>query len=676
MPDAGEDKALLARVLGKVNDLPPGDVGVFSAEEIQLLRGVIASRKAATLSARERGFIAHVQEVVVAHTAPPEDEAEALRRKNMLLRVAIDKCLQGRVAELEEVESALIQNTAARLDDITDPSESHLRLRGLVFEALRAIEIIRNATPETIAPLGADALAVVDAESFFEGGTRTRLREYAEIPLEINARVVEHEGDIEISGNVPDDVALIVKEGRVVVRGQCDGSILADGAIEVHGNIAGPWTVSTSGSIQCDRVLGGANLYAPHEKITCAAMERPGRIYSGVEIEVTQDVRGGTLIAPIISVSGALRGAQAQVMKSLICAHIEGDAREPAQVTFRNLLSALDYRMDVSDEAWHLAREVARFRFRNAVGSAMLACLGAEICNVQRARIFALSGKHGLDLKSLRTLQAKAAYLQMTIVIGELLEQVLLEAAELEGDEQATALISGTDEAQAAVKFLEREVAHLSDDLTREPKALVVSAAKHLANLAKKARDCAGNRPVLEECAHALLLRLTEWRDLQGGAQHGLGESADTLRAVVGVELYDTLDPAQLAHAVAEATHAAGAAANVPLLRSLKALAERYNISHSTYTHGAAEVATELARLEARMASERSIQLGEGRHGDRFVRAERFGPHVIVATSPGLAAPSPGGMDHEAGRVVRIDRELPGPATYRCDGLQVRRQMH
>lgn len=686
MIQAGEDKAMLTQVLGKLNALPPGSVGEFTPGEIHALRSVLAARHAEPLGDKERGFLARVQSVVEAHTASAAHAAEVQRRKNVLLRGAIDKSLQGRAAEVSSVERALIVNTAAQLDAIADPSESHLRLRALVVDALKALEMPRDrpppespaadaGAPQTARPEAGAAQGPLDAEIFFAEGVRTRLREYADIPLDINARVIEHEGDVEISGNVPDDVALVVKEGGVIIHGQCGGSILATGPIAVHGNIAGPWTISATGNIHCERVLGGANLYAPHEKITCASMERPGRIFSGISIEVSHDVRGGLLIAPTISVAGAFRGAQAQVLKSLVCGHIEGDAREPAQVAFRNFLSAEDYHLDVSDQAWHHARELSRFRFRSAVGHAILDCVAADLRAVQLARLYTASGKPGIDLKSLRSLQAKAAYLAVTVAVGELLEQVLLEAMEMEGDAEATALVAGTDEAQAAVKFVERELALLSDDLTREPKILAATAAKHLANIAKKARDCAGNRDALEESGHVLLTRLTEWRSLLDAATLALGETAGPLRDAVGAQLYNERNPATLERAVDEAMLALGHAANSVTMRSLKALAERYKINHATYTQGVSEVAAELARIEVLLANEEGIQMGDGRRGERYVRADRFGPHVIVAASPGLAAPHSGGDDHTEGRVVRVDRELPGAARFCCDGLVVRRRM-
>lgn len=680
MPDAVLDKGLLAQALAKVNAVAPGASPALTTEEIQALRAFVVAKAGQPLTDREQEFVGRVRAVVEAEADAAAEALDTERRKNAMLRSAIDKCLHGEAATLDPAEREILGNTAAQLDAIADPSASHLRLRGLVMQAVQALAALADAQlgsgplVEAIrAEAAPDGIVRVDAEQLFAGGTRTRLREYAEIPLDISARIVEHTGPLEITGSIPDGAALIVKDGGVTVHGQSGGSILAGGPIEVKGNIAGPWTVSTIGAVQCERVLGGANLYAPHAKIVCTAVERPGRIYSGVGIEVAQEVRGGTLIAPEITVGGAVRGAHLEVLRSVVCGALAGEPREPAQVVFRAMLSAEDYHAEAGDETWALAREVSRFRFREEVGRAMLACIRADFCNTLCARLYLAGGHAGADIKAMRAHGSRAAYLGVAIAIGEMLEQVILESVEARGDDEAYALTSGTDECQQAVKFLERDAGHLTDDLVRETKSLITMACKHLLNQAKKVRELGGNRAGMEEAVQTLIARLAEWREQRAAAAQALSGYLPELRTAIGADHVDETNPMRLMPAVNAASQGLGAAGLTPVMRALKVISERYLIGLQTYEQGAADVTSERERLESRLASDPTFIMGGGRRAPREVRAGSCGPHVVIAANPGLAVPAAGTDTPQTGRVLRVDRELPGAVHVQADGLLVRR---
>lgn len=668
--------------LAKVNTLPAGEAGSFTPDELQALRA-FAARSPDQLGDRERLFQKRVVDVLGQHPPNEPTVLELERRKNALLRIAIDKCMQGHALDLVEEELRILRSTASQLDTLSDPSASHLRLRGLVHEALMALAqaeaqgvrgmedfapVIRNpkAAAQAVAPAGGHK-----SDDFFEGGARARLREFAEIPIETNARVIEHQGDVVIDGGVPDDVTLVVKEGGVTVHGQCAGNVLATKTVAVHGSISGAWTVSTDGDIQCERVLGGANLVARYGTVYCQSMERPTRVYAGKAINIDGDARGGQLIAPEISIGGALRGAHVQVLDQLRCGALEGEAREPATVTFRTVMSAQDYGVDLSDTQLTHVRELLRFRFRQSVGECMLAALQEDLRGLQLARLCAFSGRTGLDVPGLRGLQTKVNYVGVAITIAEWLEQVLLESLEFSGDGQVACLKTGTDECQAAVKFLEREVSHLGDEFSRETKALLVSTCKHLTNLARRVHDAAGRPAETEETAQALLARLHELHGHAAQAAQSLGEIMHGVREMIGEASANVTDPEKLAMLANNAANLAGHVANSVPMRALKAMAERHTNSIATYAHGAGEVKAERERLERVVAADPAVRVTEGRRADRFVRAARFGPYVALMSSPGMTTPTLGTPGNE-GRSVRIDKELAGPVVYYADGLLLR----
>ena len=674
----------LMDALAKVNALPAGEAGSFTPDELHVLRA-FAGRPADQLGERERLFHHRVTEVLRHHTSSEPTVLELERRKNAFLRTAIDKCMQGQALELSEEELRVLKSTASQLDTLTDPSASHLRLRGLVHEALVALAqaetqgvrgmedfapVIRTpkAAAQAVAPAGGQ-----NADTFFEGGTRARIREFAEIPIETNARVIEHQGDVVIDGGVPDDVTLVVKEGGVTVHGQCAGNVLATRTVAVHGSISGAWTVSTDGDIRCDRVLGGANLVARFGTVYCQSMERPTRVYAGKAINVDGDARGGHLTAPEISIGGALRSAHVQILDQLRCGALEGEAREPATVTFRTVMSAQDYGVDLTDTQLTHTRELLRFRYRQAVGESMLAALQEDLRGLQLSRLCAFSGRTGIDVPGLRGLQTKVNYVSVAITIAEWLEQVLLESLEYTGDAQAACLKTGTDECQAAVKFLEREVSHLGDEFSRETKALLVSTCKHLTNLARRVHDAAGRPAESEEAAQALLSRLHELHGQKEHAAQSLGEIMHGVRDMIGEASVNVTDTEKLALLANNAANLAGHVANSVPMRALKAMAERHTNSIATYTHGAGEVKAERDRLERAVAGDPAVRVTEGRHADRFVRAARFGPHVALMSSPGMPTPTLG-TPGEEGRGVRVDKELNGPMVYAADGLLLRRR--
>lgn len=671
MIDIADNRKVLTEALAKLNALPPGASGEFHPDELTALRHFIVGQTSEAQSERESSFYRRIEEILRlhAHQTPP---GGAEQRKNLLLRAAIDKCLRGEATTLTVVEISVLESTATQLDALVDPSASHIRLRGLVSTAMTAYLALQELRLATAPHTG--NCRCVQAEVFFaNAGTRARICEFGEIPIETHARVVEHEGDLEIHGNVPHDVALMIREGTVTIHGQCDGSILATGTIHVRGNIAGPWAISLDADIQCERILGGANVLAPVGMVSCAAIERAGRLFAGSNIQVSQDTRGAHLTAPAIHVGGTIRGSHTQAISSLTCGAIEGDAREPATVVFRNVLSSEDYNLPLTDETLNLLRDTIRFRFRDAVGESMLETLRADCCGVQFTRLYVLSGKSGgVDVPGLRGLQSKAAFLATTLTISGMLEQVLLEALELEGDAHAATLKSGCDECQLAVKFLEREVTQLNEELTRDTKFVVLTACKHLANNAKKIIDKTGDRAGLEEAGQILLARIHEWRMLRQATDSALAEVHADLRNVIGGLVLET-DPTRLTHTVNTAVNAAGGAGNTGQMRVLKASAERYTIAIAQYTVGAAEVANERKRLEGQVAENPHLFLAGGRNATRLLKADRVGPHVVLSTSPGLPMPAPGGPEVDHGRIIRVDRPLPSGATFTCDGLTLRR---
>jgi hypothetical protein len=288
-------KLLLSQQLEIINNLPSKKTHPFTIEGAGILEAFVSVRsKLSTLSDAERALHQKINTALSlwhdTKSAPLKrnQDTDTEKRHQVVLRNVIDK------VNITEEDVNLLTATQALLTKRSASSgHNNPHLSGVLNKALGALaenkDQMTNIQDESLfdAVIPADEVSSealhneIIAKDVFGDIQFTRLKMIDDIEMEINARVYEFTGDTTITGDVPKDIMVKVREGELKVDGFVTGCLVAEKNITINGNIQGGIAISHTGSIVVERSLMNAALISKCGDVTCDHLEAPRVCFAG-----------------------------------------------------------------------------------------------------------------------------------------------------------------------------------------------------------------------------------------------------------------------------------------------------------------------------------------------------------------------------------------------------------
>lgn len=623
----------------------------FSPEETEALQSHVVNRLAdPSLSEGERAECLRMQSLL-AHRqpqshpeAPEQSDTESLRRRNNLtLRHAIERGMQGRAGELDANELRLLENTLRDLSAMIEPAANHLRLRRLVEQTLDAYYAhyaasvtgskTAPAPREQPRPAEASEVTGIPCAEFFQGAQRQKVHALGPLPLGKNLYYYEHQGDLHLVGEIPEDSALIIHEGGLKLSGSSGGMVQVEGDIQVSGNVSGGVLLSASGQIEVGRVLAGSRVIALRGGVRCAAVERASLLYCAESLSVAGAVQDSRILCRSASVHGTISRGRIGVMESLNAVGVMRDSTNPPIVERRALISVLDLGGELEDHETQSLKEAARTYFEVVQAEAIDSAFQRDFVDLQRALLFLVQSGGGASeaqVSALRDLQSARAYSGILLALADALIHSTQRYIELPGIPDVLVLVPALDVCQRVLRNLKAESEALPQDLVPQRRQKIASAISQLANLAKQARDSNGSASELAGLIVALRDRAQEWRSEANSLNGQIEEALQPLKQSLSEDVMAETRSSDLAAQVKAAIEK-GATLRSRLMPPLKKCIEHYGQGAAKWGGGLAEARAKLKQAQTLLEETGSIHFTRTSDVGIIVGGEGMGEGAVIA---------------------------------------------
>ncbi|MBI2426200.1 MAG: hypothetical protein HYV27_25475 [Candidatus Hydrogenedentes bacterium] len=647
------DREFIAQALRRLQAVAEGTDTFSGDERLQLRQFAEARLGDAQLNENDRRTCAYIQQVL---DGSPHDIAT---RRNLLLRTTIEKFNHPGFDHVNATDVAILRQTLERMGASTPGAPGQERLVEIITGALEryaqhctrvesagsGIHITakeHQAEQNDALPAGAHIATHPprrgtehDAQAFFGPSIRREtVGELEGMAFDRNVRCFEHEGDLTIRGDIPDDVLLYVRAGGLTVRGFLSGCVVVDDSVQIEGNVQGGWAYSRRGAIQVGRILAASRVICPLGQINCAAIERAGFVYCGGLLSVAQDAQGGHLAAQHVDVGGALRSARVSFLETIRAKHISGPGKEHCELCFRQYLTPEDFGRPLEEALLAGLRAEMRATFRVRVSRTACYNLKRVRRSVLRAMIYQLSvteAKNPAPAELIDT-ETVCAYLSLAMTATEAFMGMLESAAVLGSDALRGAAHAGLDELTAAEKQVNREIANIPDDLGKLTKEIAPIAWGHLIVIARKLKDgMNASQPIGGHYEH-LKKRMEEYFSQVQDHARQLACFLLLIEPGLGPAVVHGAPPGELRSRMlgdlAEAQAKGATQAGAKVLRLLQRSEERARANEETWEKLCQEAQAEQARIRGGLEESGAMRFLWHAAQDRSVRAEGFGQGV------------------------------------------------
>lgn len=366
-------------------------------------------------------------------------------------------------------------------------------------------------------------------EELFASGAKRPIKSLAGIGVDLVARMIEVEGDLVVTGDLPDDVLLVVKGGGAWVEGFVAGHIVADSGITLRGNASSGHLIARQGNIHVQGgLLANSHTVALGGRVLAERAEGPRCVFGWDGVAIAGDVRGGRVVGATVEVGGEISGAQVHAMGPIRARAIVTSPRGASVICLRQSISCEDYGRPQSEEERRLTRTIGKHSYQTSLMSRLLRYATRDIQDSQRTVLYILLGGqlNAQRVRQLRGLQCQNNFISEILAyadrIADLLQQLVRNPAQGLID-QATAF---GDEAAEAAKTLEDDARTAATIFALDYRGNIVNACGELqqwaATVRKDAQVQTDWRPLLNSIGE----RRTKWREL-----------AEVLRAAIGEQV-------------------------------------------------------------------------------------------------------------------------------------------
>lgn len=653
------ENGLLSVALDKIRGGDGGAVSSLGDEEAQALSTFLSRKVAETgLSESDQLLCRHIRIVLQerALRIRQSGSEQHFQRTNLALRAAIDLFLARDYGAVLAKDVALLRETQARLSALvaTDSSPNHARLNSLIDGCLNAYGEWRasqnthapsDTPPEpTIRTVDAPAPATdpagtLNAREFLgAAGTRESIRELEGIPMTASVRVLVHEGNLSLEGELSDEFLVHVRHGTLSVRGGVSGMVVADGDITVHGSVQGGWLFSRKGSIQSERALAGSVLIAPEGNVSTESAEGPRLVYCGKDFTSKIGVRAGAYFTRDMIVGEGVRNARIYLRGSLRAQSVDVDPHDDsADIQFRLAQTCQDFGRPVEENTSAALRNFARNRYRRRIYAALLHYLESDRLALQRLRLFALqSGATEIGpVAAIRYPQVEMALLPVLLEVGEGLKEIMVLGENI-GLNMAAALVNvGVEESTNCLAIVAKEITMMARGLLRD-REMIEAPCRHIASFAKKLKDTLRLGQAADKLLYDFDFRMDEWRGQLVHAQSELEQQHVAMAQVLGAAIWQVEDCDRLNALLARMLQTAEESGKVPRsmasreMNALREHVEQHNGNCKTWQETAEATAQDYA--QALLGLQESIGLAVASEGEQELAVASMGSGVRIQT--------------------------------------------
>ncbi|MFP6582232.1 MAG: FapA family protein [Candidatus Hydrogenedentota bacterium] len=697
------DNALLAKQLDIVKNTPPGESVAFTVEGAGILRAFVRARGTRDdISAGESALHRKIGGLLSTWEAsgpevrstPPMPGKE--KRTQLMLRGAIDKVLNEQFSEVTEEEVKLLHATydvfSKRCDN--DP-DSNPRLVGMLKSTLDTL-----AANEDKLQIGNDDTSVFDTTSATNGAAtsvpiantimaddaftniqRSSITVIDEVNIDLNVRIFEYTGGTSISGDVPSDVLVKVIDGGIVVSGFVAGYLVADGDIEIGGNIQGGGAISNSGSITLEHSLMGAALVAKRGSITCNHLESPERVFAWETLKVNGPCMDATITAGAIQIAGSVTAANLNSCGHITCEGLSVSSRSATVVYLADHIKCDAYSRGMADELDNSYRDIGTLTKKIAEIEEMDRFTLRLIHNTYRTALYYLLGgiQSASGATNLQGKQLRKLYVGQLISVVEGITKFYTDAHEYP-EEYGEESVNNFDEQMTSTRErIKIEIEALPEDVGTNHRRVLLERTSQIRHLAKIV-----HREFVEEKATTALGSMVanarnSWRTEYEQTDRELRELVQSFG--VDKKLLDRIEHEpetleQLLVEIIEEKKGGGSADDQqrlesPLVRLLRTTADRYKRTIEKNMDTIVDTRKKLSDAARRLDEEAAVKFADKVPGAASVEASHFGAGVVITASP----VSRRGMDTTIAKVIVIAKEINSPTRFDLRSKLIPRQV-
>lgn len=650
----------LSSALEKIRVGEGSAVTALSEDEAHALSGFLSAKtEEPSHTEADQLLCRHIRIVLQERAARlnrPESEAP-FQRTNLTLRAAIDLFLAHEYASVLQKDLELLRETRSRLlamEGTADSSPNHVRLSNLIAECLHNYEAWQTEHPEAArpepaaAPPGASpatnpeagaSASLLEARVFLSSaGLRETVPSFEGIPLGASVRVMVHEGDLRLKGELTDEFMLDVRGGSLEVDGGIFGFVVADGDINVRGSVQGGWLYSRKGNIHVDRILAGSALIAPRGEIAAGSVENPRIVYCGNDFSSEQGLRSGVYFARNVRVAEGVRNARINLRGSLTAQSIESAGQDDsAGIQFRLAQTCLDFGRPLQEGLSASLRNFGRLWYRSRVATALETYLESELLAIQRFRIFAMQsgGVEASVLAPIRHAQYELALLPVLLTMGEGLKELMVLGENIGHGMEAALVTTGVDESTTCLGIVAKEIKMLCRSYVHD-KEVLEAPCRHIASFAKKLKDTVRLGQGADKLLYDFDFRMDEWRGQIDRAASALETHHTAMAALLGPTVWQVTEVERLTALLARMIQTAEEAGKLPRVmqsREMNALREHVEQLTANRTTWRGQLETLRNEYDEVVKSlDESINLVVASGGEEVVHAGNFGPGVRIQT--------------------------------------------
>jgi len=525
----------------------------------------------------------------------------------------------------------------------------------------------------------ADANTVQSDTFFGEKRARKSVKTLNGVAVNLTVAVFQHEGDLVIEGEVPEQTLLVVKNGALTIHGFVGGHVVAERDVTINGNVGGGVVMSSRGSVTAQRVLSGARVIAFRGAVDLESAESPAGVFGWSSVRVRRDVIGGRLIGAQIEIDGSASGAELHVAQPSRVAHLRKTDRSDTAVFLRRQITCEDYGREMTPDEVKLLRAMGRHSYSTSIMDGMRKYADRNIRDSRATYLYMLLCAN-LDpqaMSAVRGLQAQANLLDEVMGIIDLMSTYMLSAvrsgprgfAELEGIAESS-LVSLT--------AVSEDVTTMSSVFRVTHKGLISTTADMLARIAQSIRRNEVDSRSITKWVQDVAARRRECAE----TRESIDEHLDRVVANLG------LDPAVVKSVESnphkleamlqtltqklkkEPANPRAARMRSPLARLLNNTIERNRKSIEAWSKQADASRQELDALRKRLTENATVIFGPTEPGTIYLDCEEIQPGVVFYVDPrDHTEPKESALNH-----VTINSAVKASTRYVLHGIDVQRR--
>jgi len=520
----------------------------------------------------------------------------------------------------------------------------------------------------------------VQAETFFgEKRARKTVKTLNGVHVDLTVAVFEHEGDLLLEGEIPEDTLLVVKKGTVTIKGFVGGNIVAEKDVVVEENLGGGLIMSIRGNVSIKRVLSGSRIISFRGDVSCESAESPACMFAWNKISMSGDLLGGRLLAGEVEIDGTVAGAEVHFARPSRIKAMNKIDRSDTSIFFRRQINCEEYERDMTADEAKLLRGMGRHSYSTSIMDSMLKYAQRNIRDSRSTYLYMLlcSNLDPQAMSAVRGLQAQANLLEEIMGIIDLMSSYMMRAsrsgpagfAELEGIAESSLVSIGA---------VSEDVTTMSSVFRVTHKSLISGTADLLSRIAQSIRRGEMDGKAITKWLHDIASRRRECAETRESIEEHLGKLVDGLGLDPAVAKSVEANPHKLEAMLdtlqkklgSDPNNPRAARTRSPLARLLNNTIDRNQKNVDNWSKQASDSRSELDALRKRLTDNATVIFASEEGGSIQLDCESVEPGVVLFVDP---------RDHQdpkgsAANQIAINNAVHGSTRYVLHGMDIQRR--